>query len=78
MSRLTNDLTFIQQAAQISLVAFVRDALTVIAMIAVMLSLDWAMTLVVLAACPIAIVPVRNIGRRLRSSPGAPKPSSGA
>ena len=67
VSRLTNDLTFIQQAAQVSLVAFVRDALTVMAMIAVMLSLDWAMTLVVLAACPIAIVPVRNIGRRLRS-----------
>ena len=67
VSRLTNDLTFIQQAAQISLVAFVRDALTVIAMIAVMLNLDWAMTLVVLAACPIAILPVRNIGRRLRS-----------
>jgi subfamily B ATP-binding cassette protein MsbA len=36
-------------------------------MIAVMLSLDWAMTLVVLAACPVAIVPVRNIGRRLRA-----------
>jgi subfamily B ATP-binding cassette protein MsbA len=67
VSRLTNDLGFIQQATQISLVAFVRDALTVIAMIAVMLSLDWAMTLVVLAACPVAIVPVRNIGRRLRA-----------
>jgi subfamily B ATP-binding cassette protein MsbA len=67
VSRLTNDLTFIQQAAQISLVAFVRDVLTVIAMIAVMMSLDWAMTFVVLAACPIASVPVRNIGRRLRA-----------
>jgi subfamily B ATP-binding cassette protein MsbA len=67
VSRLTNDLGFIQQATQISLVAFVRDALTVIAMIAVMLSLDWAMTLIVLAACPVAIVPVRNIGRRLRA-----------
>lgn len=67
VSRLTNDLGFIQQATQVSLVAFVRDALTVIAMIAVMLSLDWAMTLIVLAACPVAIVPVRNIGRRLRA-----------
>ena len=67
VSRLTNDLGFIQQATQVSLVAFVRDALTVIAMIAVMLSLDWAMTLVVLAACPVAIVPVRKIGRRLRA-----------
>ena len=31
VSRLTNDLTFIQQAAQTSLVAFVKDALSVVA-----------------------------------------------
>jgi ATP-binding cassette, subfamily B, bacterial MsbA len=67
VSRLTNDLTYIQQAAQTSIVAFVKDALTIAAMIAVMLYLDWAMTLIVLAVCPIAIVPVRNIGRRLRA-----------
>jgi ATP-binding cassette, subfamily B, bacterial MsbA len=67
VSRLTNDLTFIQQAAQTSIVAFVRDALTIAAMIGVMLYLDWAMTLIVLAVCPIAILPVRNVGRRLRA-----------
>jgi subfamily B ATP-binding cassette protein MsbA len=66
VSRLTNDLLFIQQAAQISMIAFVRDALTIFAMVSVMLYLDWAMTIIVLAGCPMAIVPVRNVGRRLR------------
>lgn len=67
VSRLTNDLSFIQQAAQTSLVAFIKDALSVVAVFSVMLYLDWQMTLVILALCPIAILPVRNVGRRLRS-----------
>ena len=67
VSRLTNDLTFIQQAAQTSLVAFVKDALSIIAVISVMLYLDWQMTLIIIVLCPLAIVPIRNIGRRLRS-----------
>jgi ATP-binding cassette, subfamily B, bacterial MsbA len=67
VSRITNDLSFIQQAAQVSLVAFVRDTLTIVAMIGVMLYLDWAMTLVVLVVSPVAMLPVRNIWKRLRS-----------
>jgi len=67
VSRLTNDLTYIQQATQTSLVAFVRDALTILAVVGVMFHLDWAMTLVVLAVCPVAVVPIRSVGRRLRS-----------
>ena len=67
MSRLTNDLTFIQQAAQTSMIAFVKDALSVVAVSLAMLYLDWMMTLIVLAVCPIASLPVRSIGRRLRS-----------
>ena len=67
VSRLTNDLAFIQQAAQTSLVAFVRDVLSIIAVFAVMFYLDWKMTLIVLVLCPLAILPVRSIGRRLRS-----------
>lgn len=67
VSRITNDLNVIQQSAQASLVAFVRDVLTVVAMVGVMLYLDWAMTLVVLAIAPLAMLPVRNIWKRLRS-----------
>ena len=67
ISRLTNDLSFIQQAAQLGLVAFVRDVLSIIAVFAAMLYLDWKMTLIVLALCPLALLPMRSVGKRLRS-----------
>ena len=67
VSRLTNDLGAIQTAAQTALVTLVRDTLTVIALVAVMLYLDWAMTLVVLGAGPFAVLPLRQLGIRLKS-----------
>lgn len=67
VSRLTNDLTAINHAAQITLVAFVRDTLTVVAVVAVMFYLDWAMTLVVLAGGPVAVIPLRSLGMRLKT-----------
>jgi subfamily B ATP-binding cassette protein MsbA len=67
VSRLTNDLTVINNAAQTALVALVRDTLTVIAMVAVMLYLDWPMTLVVVGGGPLAVIPLRRLGLRLKS-----------
>ena len=49
VSRLTNDLAAIQQATQASMVAFVRDSLSVIAVLIAMLYLDWMLTLIVFA-----------------------------
>jgi subfamily B ATP-binding cassette protein MsbA len=67
VSRLTNDLGVIHTAAQVAVVTLVRDVLTVVALVAFMLYLDWAMTLVVLGAGPLAIVPLRQLGMRLKS-----------
>jgi len=67
VSRLTNDLTFVQQAAQVAMIAFVKDSLSVIAVLCAMLYLDWMMTLVVFAIYPLAALPVASVGRRLRS-----------
>jgi subfamily B ATP-binding cassette protein MsbA len=67
VSRLTNDLTAIHHAGQVALVGLVRDILTVVAMVAVMLYLDWAMTLVVLAIGPLAVIPLRHLQMRLKS-----------
>jgi subfamily B ATP-binding cassette protein MsbA len=67
VSRLTNDLTAIQTAAQSAVVNLVRDVLTVIALVAVMLYLDWAMTLVVIGAGPLAVIPLRQLAIRLKS-----------
>ena len=67
VSRLTNDLTSIQQATQTSMIAFVRDVLSVIAVLIAMLYLDWMLTLIVFAVYPLAVLPMSSIGRRLRS-----------
>ena len=67
VSRLTNDLSAINGAAQAALVGLVRDVLTVVAMLAVMFYYDWAMTLVVLVGGPLAVIPLRRLGLRLKS-----------
>jgi subfamily B ATP-binding cassette protein MsbA len=67
VSRLTNDLSAINVAAQAALVGLVRDVLTVAAMVAVMFYYDWAMTLVVLVGGPVAVIPLRRLGLRLKS-----------
>ena len=67
VSRLTNDLAAIQQATQLSMIAFVRDLLSVVAVLIAMLYLDWMLTLVVFAIYPVAVLPLSSIGRRLRS-----------
>ena len=67
VSRLTNDLAAVQLAAQTALIAFVRDALIVTALVAYMLYLDWAMTLALIVVGPAAVVPLRYLATRLRS-----------
>jgi len=67
VSRLTHDLTAIQQAAQIAMIAFVRDLLSVFSVLIAMFYLDWMLTLVVIGIYPLAALPMSSLGRRLRS-----------
>ncbi len=67
VSRLTNDLTAIQQATQTSMIAVVRDALSVVAILIAMFYLDWMLTLIVFSIYPLAVLPMSSICRRLRS-----------
>jgi subfamily B ATP-binding cassette protein MsbA len=66
VSKLTNDIVFIQQAAQAALNTAVRDVLSVLALAASMFYLDWVMSLIVLCVYPIAAIPVAAISQRLR------------
>jgi subfamily B ATP-binding cassette protein MsbA len=66
VSRLTNDVTFIQQATQAALNTAVRDALLVAALVASMIYLDWMMSLVVLGIYPVAAAPIAGVSQRLR------------
>lgn len=66
MSKLTNDVTFIQQAVQASINTLIRDVLSVVALVGAMLYLDWLISLVVLGVYPLAVVPISSIARRIR------------
>ncbi len=66
MSRLTNDIGFVQTALSAALTSIFRDTFSVIALVIAMLYLDWAMTLVVLCVYPLAAIPVATISQRLR------------
>jgi ATP-binding cassette, subfamily B, bacterial MsbA len=66
VSKLTNDIGFVQAAAAAALNTAVRDTLSVIALAASMFYLDWVMSLIVLGVYPIAAIPVAAISQRLR------------
>ena len=66
VSKLTNDVGFIQTALTSGLNSALRDSLSVIALIISMLYLDWMMTLVVLGVYPLAAFPIAKISSRLR------------
>jgi subfamily B ATP-binding cassette protein MsbA len=67
VSRLTNDLAFIQQAAQAAMISFIKDTLSAVALLGAMFYIDWMLTLIVVAVYPFAILPMGSIGKRLRS-----------
>jgi len=66
ISRFTNDTNFIRDAMQKVLAGFIQHPLTVLANLAVMIYLDWALAAVVLGIYPIAAIPIVRIGKRLR------------
>lgn len=66
MSRLNNDVVGAQRAVTNTLVSIVTSAIQVAATLAIMLSLDWRLTLLALVILPLFILPARRIGRMLR------------
>ena len=66
VSRLTNDVGNIQNAANTVLSSAARDILTVIALVCSMFYLDWLLSLIVLGIYPIAAWPILQVGKRLR------------
>jgi subfamily B ATP-binding cassette protein MsbA len=66
VSKLTNDINFVQAAVQAAINSAVRDTLTIIALVFSMFYLDWVMSLVVLCVYPVAAIPVAVLSKRLR------------
>lgn len=66
MSKLTNDIQFIQQAAQAAMNSIMRDMMSIVVLVGAMFYLDWMISLVILVVYPFAAVPISTIARRVR------------
>lgn len=66
VSRFVNDVNAIRDAALRFANNFTKSAATTIGCVATMLWIDWQMTLLMLAAYPVAIAPVISLGNRVR------------
>ena len=66
MSRLNNDVVGAQNAISNTLINIVTNFIQAVAVIIVMLQLDWRLTLISVAVLPLFIVIARRMGKRLR------------
>lgn len=66
MSRLTNDMSYVETAMIATINTAVRDTFSIVVLVATMIWLDWAMSLVVLGVYPLAAAPIMMISERLR------------
>jgi ATP-binding cassette subfamily B protein len=66
MSRLNNDVVGAQRAVTGTLVTIVSNLIALVSTLAVMLALEWRLTLLGLVILPLFVLPARRIGRILR------------
>ncbi len=66
MARLNNDVVGAQQAVTSTSVNIISNALSLVMTMAVMLSLEWRLTLLAVAVLPFFILPARRVGTILR------------
>ncbi len=67
VSKLTNDIGFVQQAVQSTLTTAVRDTVQVIGLVGAMIYIDWGLSLIILCVYPLAGLPIALVSKRLRT-----------
>ena len=67
MARLNNDVVGAQRAITGTLINIVTNVVTLIFTLAIMLTLEWRLTLIGLVILPLFILPARRVGRLLRA-----------
>jgi ATP-binding cassette, subfamily B, bacterial MsbA len=68
MSRITNDVNQVQQAASETIGDVVREGLTAVGFIALMFYKDWKLALVAFTGAPLVVYPLVRLGQRVRRS----------
>jgi ATP-binding cassette, subfamily B, bacterial MsbA len=70
ISRFSADVQMVQMAVSEAIATYLRDGLTVVAMLINCFILDWKLSLIAFGAIPATLVPVIRISKRLRSNTG--------
>jgi ATP-binding cassette, subfamily B, bacterial len=66
MSRLNNDVGGAQRAVSGTIVDLITNIITLVSALAIMLRIDWRLTLLAVAVLPLFLIPARLLGRQLR------------
>lgn len=66
MARLNSDVVGAQRAITSTLISIITNVISLVFTLAIMLSLEWRLTLIGLALLPLFVLPARRVGRMLR------------
>ncbi|WP_028794308.1 ABC transporter ATP-binding protein [Thalassobaculum salexigens] len=70
ISHFTFDVQALRQAVSNAIVGLVRDGLSVIFLVGVMLYQDWLLSLIALLVAPLTVLPIQKLGKRMRRVSG--------
>ncbi len=68
ISRFTNDITILRRNLTNVLTGLVKESLTLIGLLGVMIYQSWELSVIALLVFPIAVLPVLKLGRRMRKN----------
>lgn len=66
ISRITNDVNLVQGSVSNALTSLIKDVVTLLGLTAVVFYRDWKLGLIAFIVFPIAIIPIKEFGKRLR------------
>jgi subfamily B ATP-binding cassette protein MsbA len=66
MSRITNDVGFIQGAVSEAVTSLFKDAFTLIGLVFVIFYRDWRLALIAMCVFPLAVYPIAKFGQKMR------------
>ena len=78
ISNFLNDTNLLREAVSKSFTGIAKDSLTASFLIALMFYQDWRLALATFVVFPIAVLPIRNLGRRMRKASAAMQERTGS
>jgi ATP-binding cassette, subfamily B, bacterial MsbA len=66
MSRITNDVSFIQGAVSEAVTSLLKDSFTLVGLVFVIFYRDWQLAIIAMLVFPLAVYPIARFGQRMR------------